>query len=273
MRFDWYQATVSESPIVLVETVAKELGAASIEAGKGRHNYHQSFTLRSASGDRLAAVLAGGPNGDPNITASGEITPRFVEVIRGHWPRHNVTRFDSCEDFAEEGAFNELERACRAVAAAAGVKGRSIVPDDAGDGRTYYMGAPTSDVRARLYDKAAELRRSVAPDKHDTIPAHLSRLEVQARPRREFKTFACVFPPEMVWGLAGWTHQLYEGVFKLSLERVNMYVSKETDYERSYRFMLMQYAKVLQRQFGDLGSWSAVGLQLGEDLAKLAKRP
>ena len=271
MRFDWYQATVPEHPIRLVEVLGESLGVDSVEPGKGRHNYLQSFRLLDSEGHRVAEVLAGGSNGHPNVTSSGEGTQRFVDALRLNWPEHNVTRVDSAEDFTGAEVFTQLETACRSVASACRVKGRSIVPDDLSDGRTYYLGAPSSDVRVRLYDKAAELRRKLPPDAHSKIPEHLIRLEAQVRPRKEYKSVACRLAPEQVWACAGWTAQLYQDVFHLPLERIAMQAGRETDHARAYRFMLQQYAKVLRTQCLDLGSWSAVGLQIGEDLAKIAR--
>lgn len=270
MHFDWYQATVPEHPIRLVECLKSELGGYEVREGKGRHNYHQSFTVLDSNGDRLASVLCGGPNGNPNVTGSGQITPAFVDVIRTNWPTHNVTRFDAAEDFGGSDTFDHLEAICRGVAASHKVKGRAVVPDDISDGRTYYLGAPTSDVRVRLYDKAAELRRSVAPDHHGEIPDYLTRLEVQVRPRKEFKAWGAKMPVESVWGFSGWSHELYGEVFKLPLDRVEMQAKRETDDARAYRFLLQQYGRVLERLHGDLGSWAAVGLQIGEDLRRMA---
>lgn len=270
MHFDWYQATVPENPIRLLQCLKTELGGYEVREGKGRHNYHQSFTLLDDNGERLAAVLCGGPNGNPNVTGSGQITPRFVEVLREGWPTHNVTRFDAAEDFGGSDTFERLESVCRGVAASHKVKGRAVVPDDIADGRTYYLGAPSSDVRVRLYDKAAELRRTVAPDHHDEIPEHLTRLEVQVRPQKDFKAWGAKLPVESVWGFSGWSHDLYGQVFDLPIERICMKANRESDDARAYRFMLQQYRRVLERAHGDLGSWAAVGLQIGEDLRRMA---
>lgn len=272
MRFDWYQATVPENPIRIIQCLKTELGGYEVREGKGRHNYHQSFTILDANGERLAGILCGGQNGNPNVTASGQITPRFVDVLRANWPRHNVTRFDAAEDFGGADTFERLEAICRGVAAAHRVKGYAYTPDDLAEGRTYYIGSKSSPVRARLYDKAAELRSSVAPDQHSEIPEHLTRLEVQARPEKEFKAWGALLPVESVWGMSGWSYDLYGKVFDLPIERICMKANRETDDARAYRFMLMQYRRVLERAHADLGSWAAVGLQIGDDLRDLASK-
>lgn len=268
MRFDWYQATIPENPIVLVETLKSALAPdGDIVEGRGRHNYHQSFRVRNARGERVAEVLAGGSNGDPNATASGIVTPGFVDVVRGSWPEHRVTRFDAAEDMAQQGALEALEATCRGLAKDLGIKGRAVVPDDPSEGRTYYLGAPSSDTRVRLYDKTAETRAKLPPERHGEVPDHWARLEVQVRPRKEWKLFAAQATPEQAWGFAGWTHELAKRALSLHIERITMQAGRETDDERAFRFMVLQYGSLLQRIYRDLGSWDCVGLTIGEAIA------
>lgn len=104
MRFDWYQATIPAHPVDLVQSILSTLApGGDVVEGRGKHNYHQSFTIRDVQGDRVAMVLAGGPNGDPNAVASGASTDAFVPLVRERWPDHRVTRFDAAEDFCQEG--------------------------------------------------------------------------------------------------------------------------------------------------------------------------
>lgn len=264
MRFDWYQPTVRENPIVIVDELLGSIAPdGEVVEGKGRHNYHQSFTVNDREGQRVAVVLCGGPNGDPNVTASGPVCDSFVPFVRERWPVHRVTRADVAEDFAGEGVYEHLEGVCRAVAAAHNVKGRAIVPDQLEDGRTYYMGAPTSDVRVRLYDKTAEVRRHLAPAQAALVPDHRVRLEAQVRPRKEWKEAASQLEPRTFWGFAGWTRELAAKALALEVERITMQAGRETDYDRALRFLITQYGPTLQRMHAEHGDWAAVGLQLG----------
>lgn len=263
MRFDWYQATIAENPIVIVDTLKNALAAnGSVVEGRGRHNYHQSFRILDSAGNRLAEVLAGGANGNPNVMASGEDTPNFVSVIRNCWPVHRVTRFDSAEDFAEQGALEGLESICRGVAKDLNIKGRTVVPDDPTEGRTYYLGAPSSDTRVRLYDKTAESRAKLPESRHSDVPDNWARLEIQVRPRKEWRAYAAQATPEQAWGFSRWTHVLAERALSLSIDRINMYLGKESDDERAFRFMVKQYGRVLERMFRDVGTWECVGLSI-----------
>lgn len=268
MRFDWYQATIPETPEALIDGLFESLGGDEVKHARGKHNYHHSTTILDGAGDRIALVLHGGPNGHPNVTASGEKTPSFVQAVRGKWAEHYVTRFDAAEDFDGEGAYERLHGVCREVAEDSRIKGRAIIPDDLREGRSYYLGAASSDVRVRLYDKAAEMRRHIEPGRHHLIPDNLTRLEVQVRPRNEWRRFASQMTPETIWGFSPWSSKLAQGALGLALERIEMRARKETTHDRAYRFMVTQYRNVLMRQLEDLGSWSAVGMQLGLDLER-----
>lgn len=271
MRFDWYQATVHAHPIEMAEQLLADLCPSGvIEPGRGRHNYYQSFTLRTVAGDRLACILAGGPNGDPNVTASGEITPDFVSWIRERFPQHKVTRFDAAEDFQGQGSWLSLESVCREVATEHQVKGRAIVPDDVSEGRTYYLGAPSSDVRFRLYEKTAELRRSLPPQRWSEVPDDWTRAEIQVRPKNQVvRMFAAEMTPEQVWGFSSWTKDLAMRAMALDVERITTRIARQTDDERAYRFMLKQYGKMLRRLRDDLGSWECVGATIGMNLNEM----
>jgi hypothetical protein len=270
MRFDWYQATIPAHPLALVDALLADLAPdGQVIPGAGRHNYHQSFTINDASGHRVALVLAGGPNGDPNATGSGPITDAFVQSVRSRWPSHNVTRFDSSEDFCAVGSWDVLERTCRTLAADMGIKGRAIVPDDPADGRTYYMGAPTSDVRVRLYEKTAELRRSLPPSRWGEVPDNVVRLEAQVRPRKQHKAVAAAVNPVQAWGFSRWTAELALRAMALEVERIEMQAGRESDDQRAWRFMLKQYGPLLRRHASEVGSWECLGLNIRDDLDRL----
>jgi hypothetical protein len=270
MRFDWYQATIHENPIVIVETLKTALAPdGQVKEGRGRHNYWQSFKILDKAGDKVAEVLAGGPNGDPNAVSSGHAAEPFSKVVRRAWPVHRVTRFDAAEDLIHQDAMTRLEGVCRALAAELKIKGRAVVPDDPKDGKTYYLGAPSSDTRVRLYDKTAETRLKLPPERHSEIPENWARLEIQVRPRNDFRELAAMSTPENAWGFSGWTAELAKRAFSLDIPRVTMQAGRETDHQRAYRFMLKQYGAVLKQMLDDLGSWDCVGLTIGADIRKL----
>lgn len=270
MRFDWYQPTIPENPVVLLDELAKRLApGGEVVTGPGRHNYRQSFTILDAAGNRAALILCGGPNGDPNVTASGDACDAFVPLVRELWPDHRPTRIDAAEDFQGEGVYDRLEKVCRKVTAARQVRGMAFVPDDLADGRTYAMGARSSAVTARLYDKSAELRRHLPPERHVEIPPHMTRLETSVRPPREWRNAAATWEPRHVFMAADWTAELAERVLGLDVDRVMQRPGRCGDYERSKRAMLSMFKRVFHRMHAEHGDWQSVGLQIGHELAEL----
>ena len=200
-----------------------------------------------------------------------------MRVSRGH----TVARVDVREDFEGEGVYDRMQAECLAVA-----RGHRVKVGTAGDhlvtmkGRTLYLGSPSSNVRLRLYDKAEEVRASMAIPRGACpiayardmwgVPEHLTRLEAQIRPKgsaakREFSTVA----PTEALGCAPWMREVWNRCAGLEVEPCRASpVWRASDDERAYRFLLSQYGGVLRRMREDLGTWECVGLQLGEDLAK-----
>ncbi len=270
MRFDWYQPTIPEHPVVLVDTLVRRLAPdGQVVEGRGKHNYRQSFTILDRHGNRAAMVLAGGPNGHPNVTASGDACDAFVPLVRELWPEHRPTRIDAAEDFSGEGVFEALEGVCRAVTTARQVKGMAFVPDDVQDGRTYTMGSRSSAVVARLYDKAAELRRHLPPERHAEIPPYMTRLEVACRPPREWRDFAAKWEPRHVFMASDWTADLAQRVLGLEVQRVMQRPGRYGDHERAKRAMLAMFKRVFRRMHAEHGDWQSVGLQIGHELDEL----
>jgi hypothetical protein len=273
--FDWYQATV-RAP---VDDLLEALGGASercvITHGTGHHGYAYSTILEAPDGFR-AQVWHGGSHEYPHAVLTGEAAQPGAELIRAAFPEHFVTRADAREDFGDAGAFDRILPELLQVA-----KGHRVKVDTRGDhlltmeGRTVYLGAPSSACRQRLYDKAAELRAKFAADpvKLAQVPEHLARLEAQVRPqtlesRRAFATIE----PLAVMGSSAWLREVWQRVAGLELEPVQVGKPwRQADDERAYAYLLAQYGGLLKRVRADLGSWDCVGLQIGADLAEREK--
>ncbi len=271
-RFDWYQATV--------EAEARQVKSAllSLCDGPGAwepmtrapHGYAFGEKL-SDSGGQVGMLWWGGMHALPHVVSSGETAQQVSQLLRGEF-EHRVTRADSCIDYAEPGAYDRLQVQALEVAKASGVK-----VGTAGDhlltlqGRTLYLGASTSVTRLRLYDKAAELRVKLKGEALETIPDELARLECQVRPQgREAKVAASRASPVELMGSAAWMRELMRRVAGLELEPFDARpVWRESDDLRAYSALLAQYGGLLRRQMADLGGWAEVGLQLGDDLARL----
>lgn len=292
MKFDWYQATISDSPMRVLQQIGK-LGdeiRPNDRVGK-MYRYTQGFEIHKA-GHVVACVAMGGQGeGSAHAWATSDNAPPFADLVRNEWPEaHAVTRLDACEDFIDGTAFRRLCGVGRKVAKAHRVRFPSVSDElNPTAGRTQYLGAPSSEYRGRIYEKgwevitkarggalraeegACESIRVPGIDR-DCHPSEWVRMELQARPKdRIARVLAASATPEQVWTFTGWAHDLAREALALQLERFYIRQRKHTTDERALRFMCGQYGKMLSRLHADLGDWSCVGLQIGEVLAELER--
>ena len=273
--FDWYQATIRSDADSVLEALMGLGDRVALHHGKGLHGYAHATILESEDGAR-ATVWHGGTHEYPHALLTSESAQAGAEIIRASFPEHFVTRADARVDFDAPGAFDAILPHMLEVAA-----DRRVKVDTRGDhlltkeGRTVYLGSPSSAVRQRLYDKAAELRAKFAADpaKLAGIPAHLARLEAQVRPQtRESRLAFASIEPMAVMGSSPWLRDVWQRVAGTELQPVQVgKVWRQSDDDRAYAYLLAQYGGLLQRKCAELGSWACVGLQIGHDLAEREK--
>jgi hypothetical protein len=271
--FDWYQATVPAPVDDVLEALSDLASGLQVGHERGAHGYGSAACLGSAAEGVVARVWHGGSHDYPHAVLSGEWAQPGAELIRAAFPEHRVSRLDVREDYAEVDAFDRIQT--HLVDAA---RRHRLKVCTAGDhlvtkmGRTVYLGAPSSSVRLRLYDKAAEMRARIAPGdvvRLSAVPECLSRLEAQIRPASSAAKarFASIEPVEAL-GCAKWMREVWRAVAGLELQPVQVGRGyRQADDERAYRYLLAQYGGVLRRMRNDAGSWECVGLQIGQDLA------
>lgn len=279
VSFDWYQATIPEPVNDVLEALLERLAPKlSLSHGRGMHGYATRTVVGNEDEGSVAQVLHGGSHEYPHVICSSDWAQPGAELIRVRFPVHSVTRLDVREDFSDEGAFDSIQSQLLLTAAQHRLK-----VGTAGDhlltklGRTTYLGAPSSAVKLRLYDKRAEMLAKYATDgdryiacKSLQIPDHLARLEAQIRPaKKEQKAAFATIEPVEALGCARWMREVWKAVAGLELTPVQVGRGyRQADDERAYRYLLAQYGGLLRRRQADLGSWACVGLQLGDDLAQ-----
>lgn len=273
-RFDWYQASIQAHVSDLLEAFAELDEGVQVVNGRGHHGYAHESRLEGLQGT-IARVWHSGSHERPHAVLSGEMAQAGAEVIRVNWPDHKVSRVDACEDFADP-VFDRIQGAMLDVAAKGGIR-----VDTRGDhlltkqGRTLYLGSVKSAVRARLYDKAAELRAKFAADpvRLAQVPEHLVRFEAQVRPASDKakRAFATIEPMD-VMGSAAWLREVWANVAGIECAPVQAGKGwRQADDDRAWSYLLSQYGGLLQRRKGELGDWACVGLQIGSDLVERAK--
>ena len=273
--FDWYQATIRQPVDDVLEGLQGWANGGRLVHSKGMHGYSHCTSLVDHD-DVAGRVFHGGSHAYPHVQFTGEYAEGGAEWIRATFPVHEVSRLDAREDFADEGAFDRMLPSLLLAAERHRVK-----VDTRGDhllrheGRTVYLGAESSAVRLRQYDKAAELRAKFAADpvRLATVPAHLTRFEAQVRPQSPEgrKAFATI-EPMAVMGSSRWLREVWQAVMGLDLEPVHVGKPWRQDCDdRSYGWMLAQYGSLIERREVEHGSWEAFGKQLGFDLAERRK--
>lgn len=271
--FDWYQATISAPLNDVLEACLEGLGErVTMEHGKGRQGYGTTTRLLD-DGELCGQVLHGGSHSLPHAVFTSDGAQAGAELIRARFPEHAVTRLDVREDFGDAGAFDRMLPSLLSAA-----ERHRVRVDTRGDhllrkeARTVYLGAASSAVRLRQYDKAAELRAKFAADpvRLASVPENLTRLEAQVRPATHHarRVFASI-EPLAVMGSSPWLRDVWQAVAGLELEPVQVGKAwRQSDDARAYSYLMAQYGGLLQRMQLDLGSWECVGLQIGSDLVE-----
>ena len=150
VRFDAYSATtMGLKPADVVGWMFSMAGGDTVHQGRGFHTFGERVSVKNHAGDEVGAVQWGGRQGERvMVEVKGERTPGVVERLRSAC-EHRCTRVDSCVDFERPGAFEELLGPVLEVKAA-----HRLYGEKRGDwefpelGRTQYLGAPSSAIRA-----------------------------------------------------------------------------------------------------------------------------
>lgn len=245
-HFDWYRATVPASVEALTEAVLAEAGPyARIVEGKGRFNYLKSRTIEQG-GDRAATILFGGPNGHPNIEASGDRAPRLAKLLRAGGT-HRVTRCDVAVDLWGEGLYPRLSALADRIAGDQGIGWREITDRNPMKGNTTYLGSRKSSVFARIYEKGKADR-----DRYGSMPAEVLngwvRVELEVKPEKDMKAVAAGLEPDQFWGVSAWTQQLAQEALQMAPDPIPFHPRRTATDERAFRFMVAQYRNLMHRR-------------------------
>lgn len=270
-RFDYYSATVPASAASALDLMAKNLPfrGMKIDQQKGMNSFKHAEVISDGRGERICAILHGGVNPLPHVTASGVYSPDVAQAIRTAWPEHTVSRLDVAVDFDGKGAWEKLYRVCDDAARSSRLKWATLGdfrPDgDSRDGRTVYVGSRQSPVMVRLYEKGKQLASSVQ------MPGEMPsldwvRLEIEVKPpNRAAKMRAASLSPEQSWGCAPWARDILRSATGTGVERVNMQIKRLTDEERAFFHMARQYRSVIEGMIRKEGSPEAV-MRLMQDV-------
>jgi hypothetical protein len=218
----------------------------AVDQGPGRFNYHSSITI-TESGERVATILHGGPNGHPNVEASGERAPALAGLLRA-MGEHRVTRCDVAIDLYGEDAFAATEALAVSIASEEGLTCRKIAsPLDRTAGETIYIGSRSSSLFARIYEKG-KAEKGV----YSGVSAHALqrwvRCELEVKPQKDMKAVAATMPPDAFWGCSQWASRLAKEAFAMSPEPIPFHPRRTATDDRAFAFMCAQYRNLLRRR-------------------------
>ena len=254
-RFDWYQPTFDALDAQhAVHYLADVLGC-RVELGKGLFGYARCDLLNRGD-DELARVYSQSARpGEVHMVVSGQSCDEVVPIVRGLWPDHRVSRVDSAADLLVD--FGAIDERCVAFAEERRLSYR-LVTDSAG-GATRYLGAPSSEVRVRVYRKTEEWRAK-HPERPDAFPDGVVRFEIQVRPgKREMKARVAAMSPADVWGLSGWGQAFADEFLALDVERVPTHHRKPSDWAHSLFYLALQYGPLVRARAADVGVAEVLG--------------
>lgn len=258
------QSTISEDPAEIFETLAGTLGA-ELEAARGLNGYAQSQKIKR-EGETLARVLYGGGNGSPHVIVTGAASDDVVPVLRTAWPDHEVSRMDTAQDFSQEGGYDRVAAVMENLADASRLTVTRLESVKNGvRSRTLYLGAPSSRIRVRLYEKGCFEQQLGNESDSDWF-----RLEAQIRPTgKDARQVAAYVGADEAWGMSRWTRQLASETMGLEVEPITMRIKREPDYMRAIRSLARQYGATLSRAMDVEGSWDGVRELLKAEGAEL----
>lgn len=182
MRLDWYEATI-ETTTVAILTLAHLIidsgETPTVDIGHGRHGYKRSTKFTTAQFE--FTILDLGNGGWPHIVASGHNAITAQRLARQLTRVGRVSRIDiACDSLegwlpAERRVLQWADDHPKSALLSVGDFYRQE------KGRTYYVGASTSDRRVRVYEKGIQLGEN----------PEWVRVEYQYRPKgREAKQWA-----------------------------------------------------------------------------------
>lgn len=256
VNFDAYSATSRALKVESALGIVWHPGG-QIREVRAHHGFGQRWSVKDEeTGEETGSVSTGGTHGDlVMIEVKGCRTPDFVPKLRAEVPEHNCTRVDACVDFDRPGAWDDLLGILLTVKADQKLKGEKRGDwDYPEDGRTMYLGATSSAVRCRLYEKGKQ------PGYRSADRENWVRLEAQVRPEKDARRAYSTISAADVWGASRWTKRIAAEAFSLDVGAFPASgVKKDSDFERRWQWLVAQYGPTLLEAKELFGTWDCVG--------------
>jgi hypothetical protein len=247
-RWDWSSTTHAYRPGLLDRMLAA-CGAHTVDFGKGAQGWQQSRVAYDRDGYAVARVYVGGRD-DLQVVASSATAHAVRRAALAVDPEGKTARVDTRINTL--ATFEHLADLATEVGEAYGSKVGFIEYKRRGVslGRTVMIGAPSSAVRVRVYEKWLE-----SPGEY---VEGTNRVEVQLRPPSLAKGFVSSWGPEETFAASKVTQRLAEALTGREPAVASLHVRRGTpDIEQSIEHMGKQYARsvgrLLEHNGGDVG--------------------
>jgi hypothetical protein len=235
--WDW-SATTHDASDGVIGDLLSAVGARVVLPGKGLQGWSQSVKSFDSDGYLQASIYFGGRDDVHVISTSAAADNARPRVLRRD-PAARTSRVDTRVDTLVP--FDDLALVAQAVA---GQKARitSMESRQGGEslGRTLYVGAPSSAVRVRIYEKWRE-----SPGQY---LEGTNRVEVQLRPPSRAKLFVSAWAPAETFCASELTRRLADELGTDMAHPETLQKSRATpDLEQTLEAMGGQYGPAVDR--------------------------
>lgn len=287
MRFDAWNVTFPNGFLADIRGLLEErLGAHLEPRERGLHGYKCSETIQ-VNGATHGVLAYGGVNQRFFVEMKGEPAQKWSEIVQKWELQTNtvieddslflvyLTRADICFDWVDSRDVVSISPGLRQYVEdeIQVAKGRPPQWDQRGDwnspegrarGCTLYMGASSSSVRVRLYDKGAELK-----SKGIEAPQDLRRVEVQVRTSSvEEKVSYGRLTPSIFWSVSSAVKAVAVHLRVPMEGQMFRIPSPPADLERLKTLASVQYGDAITALARDIATGDMTAVYLVEALAK-----
>lgn len=245
--WDWSATTHAVREGVL-DDLTMAMKPALVLPGKGLQHWANGVELFDGRGDRLGSIYWDQRRDDVHVLSTGGAAETVRSSVVGEMVR--TARVDTRVDTLE--SFESLEFICRDAAALYGSQVTRIESwGGKTPGRTLYVGAPSSAIRVRLYEKWKQ-----SPGQYVD---GTNRVEVQLRPPSNAKEKVSGWSREQTFCASRVTTSLADALGQVVVEPGTLHVKKDTPtLEAALQAMSDQYgstvARWLEHSGGDLST-------------------
>ena len=245
-RFGWdWSATTHAGRDGVVNDLLDAVGARVALPGKGLQGWSASVRGYDADGYQLASVYFGGGRQDVHVVSTSGVADQARRAVLGADAEGRTSRVDTRVDTLMP--FDALTRVCEAAAGQKALITRvESLRDGESLGRTLYVGAPTSAVRVRVYEKWLE-----SPGQYEE---GTNRVEVQLRPPSRGKGLVSSWTPLETFCASQLTRRLAAELGPDVAHPASLQKARATpDLERTLESMAQQYGPAVERWFSVSG--------------------